>query len=123
VFGGYKTQGKGDDEKCILKDAKAVEDAGAFALVCEKMPDALARKITRKLTIPTIGIGASMYCDGQILVIDDMLGMFTDFKPKFVKRFANLGEKVNEMAAEYASEVRSRKFPTPDHVYDYAGEE
>ena len=87
------------------------------------MPDPLARKITRKLKIPTIGIGASMYCDGQILVIDDMLGMFTNFKPKFVKRFADLGAKVNEMAAEYAQEVRDRKFPAPEHVYDYAGEE
>lgn len=122
VFGGYKTQGKGDDEKNVLEDAKAVQEAGAFSVVCEKMPDALARKITKKLNIPTVGIGASAHCDGQILVIDDMLGMFTDFQPKFVKRFANLGQKVNEMAAEYAEEVRTRKFPAPEHVYDYAGD-
>ncbi len=123
VFGGYKTQGKGNDEARIIDDAIAVQEAGAFSVVCEKMPDPLARKITKKLEIPTIGIGASVYCDGQILVIDDMLGMFTDFKPKFVKRFADLGTKVNEMAAEYANEVRNRKFPAPEHVYDYAGEE
>ncbi|MEO0327474.1 MAG: 3-methyl-2-oxobutanoate hydroxymethyltransferase [Pseudomonadota bacterium] len=123
VFGGYKTQGKGEDEKRIIKDALAIEKAGAFSVVCEKMPDALARKITKKLKIPTIGIGASMWCDGQILVIDDMLGMFTEFKPKFVKRYTDLGSKVQEMAKEYAEEVRNRTFPTPDHVYDYAGDE
>ncbi len=123
VFGGYKTQGKGDAADEILKDASALEEAGAFSMVCEKIPDAVARMITKHVSIPTIGIGASMYCDGQILVIDDMLGMFTDFKPKFVKRFANLGEQVNQMAAVYADEVRNRKFPAPEHVYDYAGEE
>ncbi|MEM9330440.1 MAG: 3-methyl-2-oxobutanoate hydroxymethyltransferase [Pseudomonadota bacterium] len=123
VLGGYKTQGKGNDSGRILSDAHAVADAGAFSVVCEKMPDPLARQVTREINIPTIGIGASVYCDGQILVIDDMLGMFTEFKPKFVKRFANLGEKVNEMAGEYAEEVRNRKFPAPEHVYDYAGEE
>ena len=123
MFGGYKTQGKGDDESRVIEDAMAVQEAGAFSVVCEKVPDPLARKITKKLDIPTIGIGASVHCDGQILVIDDMLGMFTDFQPKFVKRFANLGKKVNEMAAEYADEVRTRKFPAPEHVYDYAGDE
>lgn len=123
IFGGYKTQGKDDDGKRIMEDALAVQQAGAFSVVCEKMPDPLARKITKKLDIPTVGIGASVYCDGQILVIDDMLGMFTDFKPKFVKRFANLGEQVQNMAKVYSEEVRSRKFPGPEHVYDYAGEE
>ncbi len=122
VFGGYKIQGKGSDEQRIMDDAVAVEDAGAFSVVCEKVPDPTARKLTKKLEIPTVGIGASMHCDGQILVVDDMLGMFTDFQPKFVKRFANLGQKVNEMAAEYAEEVRTRKFPAPEHVYDYAGD-
>jgi len=123
MFGGYRTQGKGEDSKKIIRDAKACESAGAFSIVCEKMPDSLARQITKELNIPTIGIGASMYCDGQILVIDDMLGMFTDFKPKFVKRFASLGEQVRDMAAQYAEEVRERKFPGPEHVYEYAGEE
>jgi len=123
VFGGYKTQGKGNDENRIVEDALAVQEAGAFSVVCEKIPDPLARKITRKLNIPTVGIGASVHCDGQILVIDDMLGMFTDFKPKFVKRFADLGSQVNQMAAEYANEVRNRQFPAPEHVYDYAGDE
>ena len=123
VFGGYKTQGKGDAADDLVEDAAALEQAGAFAVVCEKVPDAVARRITKHISVPTIGIGASVYCDGQILVIDDMLGMFTDFKPKFVKRFANLGEQVNEMASVYAEEVRSRKFPAPEHVYEYAGEE
>ncbi len=123
IFGGYKIQGKGNDEKRIIADAMAVQKAGAFSVVCEKIPDPLARKITKKLKIPTIGIGASMHCDGQILVVDDMLGMFTDFKPKFVKRYADLGQQVNDMAAEYADEVRNRKFPGPEHVYEYAGEE
>ena len=123
IFGGYKTQGKGNDSGRIMNDAVAVQEAGAFSVVCEKMPDALARSVTKELTIPTVGIGASVYCDGQILVIDDMLGMFTDFKPKFVKRYANLGEQVQEMAKEYAAEVKERQFPAPDHVYDYAGKE
>lgn len=123
VFGGYKTQGKGDAAEGVLDDAKSLEEAGAFAVVCEKMPDAVGRRVTKHISVPTIGIGASVYCDGQILVIDDMLGMFTDFKPKFVKRFANLGEQVNQMAKVYADEVRARAFPAPEHVYDYAGEE
>jgi len=123
VFGGYKTQGKGNDSGRIMNDAIAVQEAGAFSVVCEKMPDQLARDVTKAITIPTVGIGASVHCDGQILVIDDMLGMFTDFKPKFVKRFAKLGEEVRNMASEYAAEVKSRKFPAPEHVYDYAGDE
>jgi len=103
MFGGYKTQGTGNDSEKILEDAKAVEAAGAFSVVCEKMPDPLARRITDELQIPTIGIGASAQCDGQILVIDDMLGMFTEFKPKFVKRYASLGEKVNDCQPEAGS--------------------
>lgn len=123
VFGGYKTQGKGDDAaKRIMADAIAVEKAGAFSVVVEKVPDPLARKITKKIKIPTVGIGASVACDGQILVIDDMMGMFTDFKPKFVKRYASLGEQVEACVSEYASDVRKRNFPAPEHVYDYAGD-
>ncbi len=122
VFGGYKTQGTGKDASRIMNDAKAIEQAGAFSVVCEKMPDPLARKITAKLKIPTIGIGASAQCDGQILVVDDMMGMFTEFHPKFVKRYANLGEQLGDCVAEYAKDVKARKFPAPEHVYDYAGE-
>lgn len=121
VFGGYKTQGKEKDANRIIADADAIQKAGAFAVVCEKIPDPLARKITKQIDIPTIGIGASADCDGQILVMDDMLGMFTDFKPKFVKRYAKLGEQVEEIAETYAREVRDRSFPAPEHVYDYAG--
>lgn len=122
VFGGYKTQGKSDDANRIVSDADAVQKAGAFAVVCEKIPDGLARKITNQIDIPTIGIGASASCDGQILVMDDILGMFTDFKPKFVKRYAQLGEQVEHIAQTYAKEVRERTFPAPEHVYDYSGD-
>ncbi len=122
IFGGYKTQGRQEDANRIIADADAVQKAGAFSVVCEKIPDPLARKITRQIEIPTIGIGASADCDGQILVMDDMLGMFTDFKPKFVKRYGSLGEQVAYIAETYAKEVRERSFPAPEHVYDYAGD-
>ncbi len=122
-FGGYKTQGTGDDADRIKNDALSVQQAGAFSVVCEKIPDPLAREITSMIQIPTVGIGASAHCDGQILVIDDMLGMFTDFKPKFVKRYADLGEQIRQMAAEYSAEVKQRKFPAPEHVYEYAGDQ
>ncbi len=122
VFGGYKTQGTGNDADGIFDDAKAVQEAGAFSVVCEKIPDPLARRITKELEIPTIGIGASVHCDGQILVMDDLMGMFTEFRPKFVKRYALLGEKVEECARQYAEDVRARQFPAPEHVYDYAGD-
>jgi len=122
VFGGYRTQGKHDGGKRIMTDAKAITKAGAFSVVCEKIPDALARRLTQEIDIPTIGIGASKRCDGQILVIDDMLGMFTDFTPKFVKRYADLANTVSSKAEEYARDVRARSFPAPEHVYDYVGE-
>ncbi len=122
MFGGYKTQGKGGDAKRVTNDAVAVQQAGAFSVVLEKIPDPLARKITKKLQIPTVGIGASADCDGQILVVDDMMGMFQDFKPKFVKRYAALGDQVEACISDYADEVRARKFPAPEHVYDYAGD-
>ena len=86
AFGGYGVQGRGKDADKILADARAVSEAGAFSVVLEKIPESLARTITREISIPTIGIGASPFCDGQILVVDDMLGLFTDFRPKFVKR-------------------------------------
>src|SRR5690606_24441070 len=89
-FGGYKVQGRGAEAQAVLADAQAVAEAGAFSVVIEKVPDILARRITADVDIPTIGIGASAACDGQILVVDDMLGMFAEFKPKFVKRYAEL---------------------------------
>ena len=100
-----------------MRDADAVSKAGAFAVVLEKVPEALARRITADIAIPTIGIGASSACDGQILVVDDMLGMFTDFRPKFVKRYAELGERAQAAITAYANEVRERRFPGAEHVF------
>ncbi|WP_122519603.1 3-methyl-2-oxobutanoate hydroxymethyltransferase [Pannonibacter phragmitetus] len=117
AFGGYKVQGRGEDGARILADAHAVAQAGAFSVVLEKVPDSLARQITQEVMIPTIGIGASADCDGQILVIDDMLGMFTAFRPRFVKRYAELGDTAEAAVAAYAEEVRARSFPGPEHVF------
>jgi 3-methyl-2-oxobutanoate hydroxymethyltransferase len=101
----------------VMADARAVADAGAFSVVLEKVPETLARAITADIAIPTIGIGASPACDGQILVVDDMLGLFTDFRPKFVKRYAELGHAAAEAVAAYAEDVRQRRFPAPEHVF------
>jgi 3-methyl-2-oxobutanoate hydroxymethyltransferase len=117
TLGGYRVQGRGKDADRIRADAKAVTEAGAFSVVLEKVPDALAAEITRKIDIPTIGIGASAACDGQVLVVDDMLGLFTSFRPKFVKRYAELGEAADKAIADYAAEVRARTFPAPEHVF------
>ena len=116
-LGGYKVQGRGDDAKRIMADAHAVSEAGAFSVVLEKIPDGLARSVTAQIAIPTIGIGASADCDGQVLVIDDMLGMFTDFLPKFVKRYGQLGDAASHAIADYARDVRERRFPGPEHVF------
>lgn len=118
VFGGFKVQGKSEEAaRALLADAKAVEEAGAFAVVIEAVPAALAQMITDTVSIPTIGIGAGAGCDGQILVYQDMLGMFSDFTPKFVKRYANVGEVMREAFANYATEVASGAFPTEEHTY------
>ncbi|WP_343081827.1 3-methyl-2-oxobutanoate hydroxymethyltransferase [Ostreiculturibacter nitratireducens] len=117
TLGGYKVQGRGPDAERIREDAAAVAEAGAFAVVLEKVPDALAREITAAISVPTIGIGASPDCDGQILVVDDMLGLFTEFRPKFVKRYADLGAEADRAIAAYAAEVRARTFPAPEHVF------
>lgn len=117
ALGGYRVQGRGEDAARIRRDAEAVVRAGAFSVVLEKVPDALAREITKEIDIPTIGIGASADCDGQVLVVDDMLGLFTAFRPKFVKRYAELGEEADRAIAAYAKEVRDRSFPAPEHVF------
>ncbi|WP_425044476.1 3-methyl-2-oxobutanoate hydroxymethyltransferase [Primorskyibacter sp. S87] len=117
TLGGYKVQGRDAQADAVLADAKAVAEAGAFSVVLEKVPQGLADKITAEVPIPTIGIGASAGCDGQILVVDDMLGFFTAFKPKFVKRYADLGQQAEAAIAEYAAEVRSRSFPADQHVF------
>lgn len=117
TLGGYKVQGRGDAAAALIADAKAVAAAGAFAVVLEKVPERLADDITTAIDIPTIGIGASAGCDGQILVVDDMLGLFTAFKAKFVKRYAELGTDGEAAIAAYAEDVRARRFPGPEHVF------
>ena len=117
VLGGFKAQGRERAEwPAIIADAEAVAEAGAFAVVLEAVAEPLAVEITAKLAIPTVGIGASAACDGQVLVLDDMLGL-TGRVPKFVKLFGNLAEDVDRAVADYATEVRARRFPGPDHVY------
>jgi 3-methyl-2-oxobutanoate hydroxymethyltransferase len=117
TFGGYKVQGRAADGARVRADAEAVTRAGAFSVVIEKVPDSLGRAITEEIAIPTIGIGASAACDGQVLVVDDMLGLFTEFRPKFVKRYAELGQAADAAVAAYAAEVRARRFPGPEHVF------
>ncbi len=117
TLGGYRVQGRGAGRAACLADARAVAEAGAFAVVLEKVPEGLAGEITASVPIPTIGIGASAACDGQILVVDDMLGLFTAFRPKFVKRFATLGDDGRAAIEAYAEEVRARTFPGPEHVF------
>ncbi|MEW5421494.1 3-methyl-2-oxobutanoate hydroxymethyltransferase [Amorphus sp. 3PC139-8] len=117
ALGGYKVQGRGGAAAQIKADATAVAQAGAFSVVLEKVAESLAREITAELAIPTIGIGASAACDGQVLVVDDMLGLFTEFRPKFVKRYAELGETADEAVAAYAEEVRRGTFPADEHVF------
>lgn len=118
VFGGNRVQGKTEDAaKKLLESALAVQEAGAFAVVIEAVPEKLARLITEKLDIVTIGIGAGNGCDGQVLVYQDMLGMFSDFTPKFVKRYANIGELMTAAFRQYDSEVKSSDFPSEEHTY------
>lgn len=117
-MGGFKVQGREQAEADqILRDAKAVEAAGAFSVVIEGTAEPVARHVNEHLQIPTIGIGASAACDGQVLVTDDVAGMFGDFTPKFVKRYANLGEQLGEAARQYAEEVRSGAFPASEHCF------
>ena len=118
AFGGFKVQGKGEAAaQKLLDDARAVERAGAFAVVLECVPAALAKRVTEEIAIPTIGIGAGADCDGQVLVYQDMLGMFTDFKPKFVKHFANVGQIMTEAFKAYDAEVKAGEFPAAEHTY------
>ncbi|HLQ19703.1 MAG TPA: 3-methyl-2-oxobutanoate hydroxymethyltransferase [Tabrizicola sp.] len=117
TLGGYKVVGRAEEAEKVMADAKATEAAGAFSIVLEKVPEGLAGRITQALSIPTIGIGAGVDCDGQVLVVDDMLGLFTDFRPKFVKRYGELGRAADEAIAAYAAEVRSRAFPAAEHSF------
>lgn len=115
---GFKIQGKDDvGARQIMRDAKAIEDAGAFAIVIEGTVEAVARNITQAISIPTIGIGASPACDGQILVTQDMTGLFSDFTPKFVKQYADAGALIDDAIAAYAKDVRERRFPELAHCF------
>ena len=117
-FGGYKVQGrKSIEAREIIEDAKALEDAGVFSIVLEGMPLELAKEITQKVKIPTIGIGAGQFCDGQVMVIHDLLGLAGEFKPKFVKRYAEGGEIIKNAVKEYIKDVTDGNFPTDDHSY------
>ena len=117
-IGGYVVQGKDSDKAHqLLQDALALEDAGCYAVVLECIPAELARIITGQLRIPTIGIGAGVHCDGQVLVVNDLLGFDAAFKPKFVKRFATLGDSARDAIAHYAAEVRSGAFPAEEHSF------
>ena len=118
AFGGNRVQGKTEEAaKKLIEDALAVQEAGAFAVVLECIPEKLAKIVTEKLDIPTIGIGAGAGCDGQILVYQDMLGMFTDYVPKFVKNFANVGEVMKNAFRQYKEEINNQTFPAAEHSY------
>lgn len=116
--GGFRVQGRGERQaERVMADATAIADAGAFAIVIEGTIEPVARSITAALPVPTIGIGASPVCDGQILVIDDALGVFTEFTPRFVKRYAELAPLISAAAEAYAADVRARRFPGPEHCF------
>ena len=118
AFGGFKVQGKSEaDARRLIEEAKAVEAAGAFAIVLECIPAKLAKLITESVSIPTIGIGAGADCDGQVLVYQDMLALFSDFKPKFVKHFANAGEMMVQAFKDYDQEVKAGTYPTEAHGF------
>ncbi|MGZ8496561.1 MAG: 3-methyl-2-oxobutanoate hydroxymethyltransferase [Candidatus Binatia bacterium] len=117
-FGGYKIQGRDKERReAVLRDAVAVAEAGAFAVVLEGIPQDLAGEISERLAIPTIGIGAGLQCDGQVLVIHDMLGLFDDFVPKFVKRYADVKQTMLGAVKEFVGEVKERKFPAQAHSF------
>lgn len=118
VFGGYKVQGKDElSARKLISDALAVQKAGAFAVVLECVPARLATLVTKQLSIPTIGIGAGNGCDGQVLVYQDMLGMFPDYTPKFAKRFGNVGNAMKDAFTAYINETKSSAFPSEEHTF------
>ncbi|WP_047985629.1 3-methyl-2-oxobutanoate hydroxymethyltransferase [Ornithinibacillus californiensis] len=118
AFGGFKVQGKTEEAaRQLIEDAKAVEAAGAFIVVLEGVPAKLAELVSKEISIPTIGIGAGASCDGQVLVYQDMLTIFSDFTPKFVKQFANVGEVMKQAFQDYINEVKDGTFPAEEHTY------
>jgi 3-methyl-2-oxobutanoate hydroxymethyltransferase len=115
--GGFRTQGRdADAARRLVEDAQAIEAAGAFCVVIEGTVETVARDITTSIAIPTIGIGASVACDGQVLVVDDMIGLFADYTPKFVRRYGEVGKAIEDAVGAYAEDVRARRFPGPEHV-------
>lgn len=122
-IGGFKVQGKSEESgRILIESAKALEKAGAFAIVLECVPSKLSKIITESINIPTIGIGAGNDCDGQILVYQDMLGMFSEFKPKFVKRYSDIGEEMKKSFIEYDKEVKDKVFPGEEHGFKISDE-
>ena len=118
AFGGFKVQGKGEDAaRKLIEEAKAVEEAGAFSIVLECVPEKLAELISKSVNIPTIGIGAGAGCDGQILVYQDMLGMFSDFTPKFVKKYAEIADVMKAAFEKYIEETKDGSFPAEEHTF------
>jgi 3-methyl-2-oxobutanoate hydroxymethyltransferase len=118
MFGGFKVQGKSEEQaRRIIEDALLLQEAGVFAIVLECVPELLAKLITEKLQIPTIGIGAGKYCDGQVLVVQDMLGMYSDMKPKFVKQYAGLSHVIKDAVQTFAKEVQQGEFPEQAHTF------
>ena len=124
ALGGFKVQGKSAEAaRALLDDAIALEDAGCFSIVLEAVPSPIAKVITETISIPTIGIGAGPDCDGQVLVVHDMVGLFDRFVPKFVKQYAKIGENIAEAIAQYKAEVTERKFPAEEHGFSMSDEE
>ena len=123
-LGGFRAQGKtASTAKRLLEDAQILEEAGAFSIVLESVPARLAEFISKKISIPTIGIGAGLGCDGQVLVTHDLLGLFERFTPKFVKKYANLHEVMNKAFAEYIDDIETKRFPAPEHTVEMTDEE
>jgi 3-methyl-2-oxobutanoate hydroxymethyltransferase len=123
-IGGFKCQGKDAQvAKSLIEQAEALEDRGCFAIVLECVPDKLAQLITKKIKIPTIGIGAGIHCDGQVLVINDLLGLFDRYTPKFVKKYADLSSLISEAVLNFKNEVIQEKFPGPEHSFTIKEEE
>ncbi len=118
-FGGYRIQGVGEDAaQRMLEDAESLQAAGCFAIVLEKIPKELAERITSAIEIPTIGIGAGPHCDGQVLVLHDILGLFEEFTPRFVKRYASLAKEIRRAVDQYKKEVQGGIFPDKEHSFD-----
>lgn len=118
MFGGFRVQGKQEeDAKRLIEDALLLEEAGLFAIVLEGIPAKLAQIISKQLSIPTIGIGAGRHCDGQVLVVNDMLGIFSDFTPKFVKTYANIKEDISQGVTQYIADVKDGSFPGAQHSF------